>query len=304
MQGKGETRMNEKTKPVKVVAIGGAGAGVGALGGIGVAAAFVLFVVNAFTAYVVVSGILDIVSVVRSTGLSGNLMTGIIGAVASRVGGAASSISLMLYLDVVAFIFIGVALILVRLKLRESGSSAIIGAIGAFIFAGVAYYVRFTLLPPIMSALDQIAVSGSSLTSMLLLGSVVLKAMDLTTIFLIQGIVFFVFAIFMRSTVNNLNRTYGKMTRGGRLILTVALMNLISMAALYYATSSLKDLIPTLLSSITGGGGAAVSFSTVLPAIIALGIGIILKMITIPIIGTFAFLSLTFGFYGMAKGPK
>jgi hypothetical protein len=210
----------------------------------------------------------------------------------------------MLYLDVMAFVFIGVALIIVRIKLRESGTSAIIGAIGAFAFAALAYYLRFTLLPPILSAFDQIAVSGVSITSLILVGSVVLQAMDFTTLFLIQGIVFLVFGIFMRGVVNNLNKTYGKMTRGGRLILTVSIMNLISMAALYYATSGLRIFIAGLIATISGGGSLVIDITTMLTPIIALGIGVFLKMITIPIMATFAYLSLTFGFYGIARGPK
>ncbi|WXG44798.1 MAG: hypothetical protein WED04_12345 [Promethearchaeati archaeon SRVP18_Atabeyarchaeia-1] len=297
--------MGEKSKPVKVVAIGGSGAGVGALGGLGVAAASILFIINAFTAFLIVSGIWSIFSIVSSTGLNFSAALPVLGEIVSRVGSAASSISLMLYLDVVAFAFIGVALILVRVKMKEAGISAIIGAIAAFAFAGVAYYVRFTLLPPIMSTLDQVAVSGLSTTSLILLGSVVLQAMNFTTIFLVQGIVFFAFGIFMRGVVNNLNRTYGKMTRGGRLILTVSIMNLVSMAALYYATSALRTVLEGVLASLGGGGSLALpDITTLLPTVVAFGLGVFLKLITIPIMAAFAYLSLTFGFYGMAKGPK
>jgi hypothetical protein len=128
--------------------------------------------------------------------------------------------------------------------------------------------------------------------------------MNFTTLFLIQGIVFLVFGIFMRGVVNNLNRTYGKMTRGGRLILSVSIMNLISMAALYYATSTLNTFIAGLVASVGGGSAPVINLTALLPALIAMGIGVFLKLITIPILAAFAFLSLTFGFYGMAKGPK
>jgi hypothetical protein len=294
--------MGEKSKPVKVVAVGGAGAG--PLGGVGIAAALILFIVNAFTAYLILSGILGIVSIVSSVGLGGTAVFSILGEVVSRVGSAASSISFMLYLDIMAFVFIGVALIVVRAKLKESGASAIIGAIGAFAFAGVAYYLRFTLLPPILSTFDQIGVSGLSITSLILLGSVTLQAMNFTTLFLIQGIVFFVFGVFMRGVVNNLNKTYGRMTRGGRLILAVSITNLISMAALYYATSALRVVLEGLIATISGGGTPTIDVTALLQPIIAMGIGVFLKMITVPIMGALAYLSLTFGFYGMARGPK
>jgi hypothetical protein len=94
------------------------------------------------------------------------------------------------------------------------------------------------------------------------------------------------------------------MTRGGRLILTVSIMNLISMAALYYATSGLRIFIAGLIATISGGGSLVIDITTMLTPIIALGIGVFLKMITIPIMATFAYLSLTFGFYGIARGPK
>jgi hypothetical protein len=304
MQEKGEWKMGDKSKPVKVVAVGGSGAGVGALGGVGVASALILFIVNAFTAYLIVSGIIGIFQIVSSTGLSGTTALAILGEVVSRVGSSASTLSFMLYLDIAAFIFIGVALIIVRIKLKESGASAIIGAIGAFAFAGVAYYLRFNLLPPILSTFDQIAISGVSITSLILLGSVVLQLTNFTTLFLVQGIVFLIFGIFMRGVVNNLNRTYGKMTRGGRLILTVSIMNLISMAALYYATSALRGVLEGLITTMGGGGTPVIDITSILQPIIALGIGVFLKMITIPIMGALAYLSLTFGFYGMAKGPR
>ncbi len=299
--------MVEKTKPVKVISVGGAGGGAGPLASVGVAAALALFVVNAFTAYLILSGILNIVRVVTSTGLSGTAALGGIGSILSSVSGAASSESFFLYLDVVAFVFMGIALIIVRIKLPQSGSSPIIAGIGAFAFAGVAYYLRFTQLPPLMSSFDQIAMAGMSITSLVLLGQAVLQLLTLTGILLVQGIVFFIFGLFMRGTVNNVNKSYGKMTRGGRLILTVALLNLISMALLYFATSALTSVLQGLLSSISGGGGGvipSIDITSMLTPLIALAIGVFLKMVTVPILATFAFLSLTFGFYGMSRGPK
>lgn len=296
--------MVEKAKPVKVVSVGGVGAGAGPIASLGVAACLALFVVNAFTAYTILSGVFNIVRIISSTGLSGTGAFGALGSVLSSVGGIASGESFFLYLDVAAFVFLGIALIVVRVKLPQSGSSPIIGAIGAFAFAGVAYYVRFIQLASLMSSFDQIAIAGTSITSIILLGQAVLQLWTLTGILLVQGIMFFIFALFMRHTVNNLNKSYGKMTRGGALILTVAIFNLISMAALYFATTSLQSLIQGLISSISGGGMPALDINTLLTPLIALAIGVFLKMITVPILATFAFLSLTFGFYGIARGPR
>jgi hypothetical protein len=297
--------MVEKAKPVKVVSVGGVGAGAGPIASLGVAACLALFVVNAFTAFTVLSGIFNIVSIVMSTGLSGAGALGALGSILSSVGGVASAESFFLYLDVVAFVFLGIALIVVRVKLPQSGASPIISAIGAFGFAGVAYYLRFILLSSLMSSFDQIAIAGTSITGLILLGQAVLQLWTLTGILFVQGIVFFIFGVFMRGTVNNLNKSYGKMTRGGRLILTVAIMNLISMGLLYFATTSLQSFIQGLVSSIGGGGGIpAFDFTSLLTPVIALAIGVFLKLVTIPIIATFAFLSLTFGFYGIARGPR
>jgi hypothetical protein len=297
--------MVEKAKPVKVVSVGGVGAGAGPVASLGVAACLALFVVNAFTAYSVLSSVFNIVGIV-SGGLGGLGGIGALGSVFSGIGGIASAESFFLYLDVAAFVFLGIALIVVRVKLPQSGVSPIIGAVGAFAFAGVAYYLRFIQLASLMSSLDQIAMAGTSITSVILLGQVVLQLWSLTGILLVQGIMFFVFGLFMRHTVNNLNKSYGKMTRGGALILTVAIMNLISMVALYFGTTSLQSLIQSLIASIGGGGGGmpTLDINTMLTPLIALGIGVFLKMIIIPIMATFAFLSLTFGFYGIARGPR
>jgi hypothetical protein len=297
--------MAKEPKPVKVVAVGGPGAGAGPMASLGVAAALVLFVVNAFMCIQVVSAILGIVSVVSGAGgLGGSTMFDVLGLVVGKIGGAASSISFMLYLDVVAFAFLGVALIFVRIKLKESGASPILAAVGAFAFAGVAFYLRFSLLPPIMSGFDQIAVAGMSPMALIKLAEIALNLMGFATIFLVQGIVFFIFGLFMRKTVNGLNKSYGKMARGGRLILTVSIMNLISMAALYYATTVLKTVISSLITTLSSGGSPSVDLNTLLPPVIALGIGIFLKLIIIPIMAMFAFLSLTFGFWGISKGPR
>jgi hypothetical protein len=297
--------MAKEPKPVKVVAVGGPGVGAGPMTSLGVAAALVLFVVNAFMCIQVVSAILGIVSVVSGAGgLGGSTMFDVLGLVVGKIGGAASSISFMLYLDVVAFAFLGVALIFVRIKLKESGASPILAAVGAFAFAGVAFYLRFSLLPPIMSGFDQIAVAGMSPMALIKLAEIALNLMGFATIFLVQGIVFFIFGLFMRKTVNGLNKSYGKMARGGRLILTVSIMNLISMAALYYATTVLKTVISSLITTLSSGGSPSVDLNTLLPPVIALGIGIFLKLIIIPIMAMFAFLSLTFGFWGISKGPR
>jgi hypothetical protein len=297
--------MAKEPKPVKVIAVGGPGAGAGPMASLGVAAALVLFIVNAFVCIQVVSAILGIVNVVSGAGgLGGSTVFDVLTVVLGHIGGAGSSISFMLYLDVAAFAFLGVALIFVRVKLKESSASPILAAVGAFAFAGVAFYLRFSLLPPIMSGFDQIAVAGMSAMALIKLAEIALSLMGFATIFLVQGIVFFIFGLFMRKTVNGLNKSYGKMARGGRLILTVAIMNLISMAAVFYATTTLKVVLGDLITTLSGGGSPTVDLSTLLAPIIALGIGIFLKLIIIPIMAMFAFLSLTFGFWGISKGPR
>jgi len=297
--------MVQEGKHVKVIAVGGPGAGAGPLASLGVAGALVLFIVNAFTLWQILSAVLGIVQVFMSAGgLGGSAIFDVLAVVVGRVSGAASSLSFMLYLDVVAFAFLGVALVFIRIKLKQSGASPILAAVGAFAFAGVALYLRFTLLPPILSSFDQIAVAGISLMTLIKLAEVALGLMSFTTIFLIQGIVFLIFGIFMRSTVNGINKSYGKMTRGGRLILTVSIMNLIAMGALYYAASTLQTVISDLIATMGGGGMPTIDITTLLQPVIALAIGIIVKIIIVPILATFAFLSLTFGFYGMARGPK
>lgn len=297
--------MVQEGKPVKVIAVGGPGAGAGPMASLGVAGALVLFIVNAFTFWQILSTILGIVQVVTGAGgLGGTAIFDALTVVLGRVSGAASGLSFMLYLDVVAFAFLGVALIFIKVKLRQSGASPVIAAIGAFAFSGVALYVRFSLLPPILSSFDQMAVAGMSPMALIKLAEIALSLMSFSTVFLVQGIVFFIFGIFMRSTVNGINKSYGKMARGGRLILVVSIMNLIAMVAVYYATSVLQTVIQDMLSALSGGGGPTIDISTLLEPIIALGIGIFLKLIIVPILALFAFLSLTFGFYGMARGPK
>lgn len=295
--------MVEKAKPVKVISVGGVGAGAGPIASLGVASCLALFVVNAFTAYVILSGILRIVRIVTSVGL-GTGTLGALGSVFSGIGESVSGESFFLYLDIVAFVFLGIALIVVKVKLPQSGASPVLAAIGAFAFAGVAYYVRFIQLNSLMSSFDQISITGGSITSLVLLGQGVLQLWALTGVLLVQGIVFFIFGLFMRKTVNNLNRSYGKMTRGGALILTVALFNLISMGALYFATASLQTFIQGLLSSIGGGGAPSLNITGIITPLIALAIGAFLKLILVPILALFAFLSLTFGFYGIARGPR
>jgi hypothetical protein len=299
--------MGEKTKPVKVISVGGVGAGAGPLVSLGVAACLVLFIVNAFEAYTIISGILGIVSVVTTVGLgSGGLSS--FGPILTSVGGLFSNLSFYLYLDVAAFVFLGIALILVKIKLPQSGASPVTAAIGAFLFAGVAYYLRFIQLSTLMSAFDQIAVSGASITSLLLLVQSVLQSTTIIEIFLIESIMFLIFGLFMRKTVNNLNKSYGKMTRGGRLVLAVAIVNLIAVIGLYIGMSILLPMIQSMVSGLTGGTGgsglSSLSINTFIVPIIALAVGVILKLIVVPLLALFAFLSLTFGFYGIARGPK
>jgi hypothetical protein len=297
--------MVEKAKPVKVISVGGVGAGAGPLVSLGIAACLVLFIVNAYTAYVVISGILGIIRLVASVGL-GTGTLGSLGSILTSVSGSVTNLSFFLYLDVVAFVFLGIALILVRLKLPQSGASPVTAAIGAFAFAAVAYYLRFIELPPLMSSFDQIAVSGASPSGLLLFVQSILQSMTLTEILLMESIMFFIFGLFMRKTVNNLNRSYGKMTRGGRLILAVSIVNLIALIALYIGVTILQPIIQYLVSQIISGGAglSSLSFSSFVAPLIALAIGVILKMIVVPILALFTFLSLTFGFYGIARGPK
>jgi hypothetical protein len=297
--------MVEKSKPVKVITVSGVGAGAGPIASLGVAACLALFIVNAYTGYVIISTILGIVQLVTSAGLG----SGTLGAIGSVLGSASASVtalSFYLYLDVVAFVFLGIALIVVRVKLPQSGLSSVIAAIGAFAFAGVAYYLRFTQLSTLMSAFDQIGISGGSLSSLLLFVQSILQSLTLLGALLIEGIMFLIFGLFMRKTVNNLNNSYGKMTRGGRLILAVAIVNLISIGALYIGMTILQPTITSLISSVGGSGGGSPSniLNSLMVPLIALGIGVILKMIVIPILALFAFLSLTFGFYGIARGPR
>jgi hypothetical protein len=295
--------MVEKAKPVKVISVGGAGAGAGPFASLGVAACLALFIVNTFTAYVIISGILSIVRVITSVGIGTGTLGGL-GSLLSGLSGSVTNESFFLYLDVVAFVFLGIALIIVKLKLPQSGASPIIAAIGAFVFAGVAYYLRFVELNSLMSSFDQISIAGASVTSLILLVQAVLQLWNLTGVLFVQGIVFFVFGLFMRKTVNNLNKSYGKMARGGALILAVAIVNLIALGALYFASTYLSSVIQGLVSSISGGSAPSLSLSGIVVPLIALGIGVFLKLILVPILALFAFLSLTFGFYGIARGPK
>jgi hypothetical protein len=291
--------MAKAGKDVKVVSVGGAGTRAGLAGAFGVAAGLVLFIVNALTVYLILSSILSIVGLVQTIGFSDPF--NLIGQALGIVSASTSSVSFTFYLDIMAFIFMGIALILLWMKIKESGGSAFMAALGAFFFAGIAFYVRFMLLPPIMLSFDQMAMAGSPM-NIIIFGSIVLGLFGFTTVFLIQGIAFFIFGLFTRKTLNKINNTYGKIARGGRLILTVSIMNLISMVALFIAVPLLQGAITTLISGLGGGGGGIPDISSLLVPLILFGVGVFLKMITIPILTMFAFLSLAFGFRGIAKG--